>query len=244
MCSIVSARYGYAHPLPSARIFPSNGWRYPCLSSDRRSIALSNAPANLIPPEPGRRTLRIGAGDSTVTSTPSRLVHPGVSALQLDVDGDAVVVPADQVARHPATPFPFRAGLASERQVEPQCASNRPTTDASPPVPLRCGHRRDGLGLRPVHAIGTRRNANAPSTSAPYEPANRSSAGSISTRRTTTSPSSGILSACRTGTLEFGSESSESSSASLRSAWRPSRGFARGHPDRLRHNPTRHCASR
>ena len=113
-----------------------------------------------------------------------------------------------------------------------------------PPVPLRCGHRRDGLGLRPVHAIGTRRNANAPSTSAPYEPANRSSAGSISTRRTTTSPSSGILSACRTGTLEFGSESSESSSASLRSAWRPSRGFAHGHPDRLRHNPTRHCASR
>ena len=39
-------------------------------SPDRRSIALSNAPATLVPPEHGRRTLPIGADDSTVTSTP------------------------------------------------------------------------------------------------------------------------------------------------------------------------------
>ena len=36
-----------------------------------RSIALSNAPATLVPPEHGRRTLPNGADDSTVTSTPT-----------------------------------------------------------------------------------------------------------------------------------------------------------------------------
>jgi len=50
-------------------------------SADQRSIALSNAPANL-PPEHGRRTLRIGVGDSAASGGQDRhRPHPPLPLL-------------------------------------------------------------------------------------------------------------------------------------------------------------------